>query len=62
MMIDGGSVSMGKIITYLAVTSWCAMSYMLPIVAAMVWWRRRMDRTEIIQDHNGWNPDGTEIE
>jgi len=53
---------MGMIITYLAVASWCAMSYMLPVVAAMVWRRRRRDKAEIIQDHNGWNPDGTEIE
>ena len=41
---------MEKIITYLAVASWCAMSYMMPVVWAMVWWRRRRDKTEIIQE------------
>ena len=41
---------MGMIITYLAVASWCAAAYMLPVVAAMVWWRRRKDKTEIIQE------------
>lgn len=41
---------MGMIITYLAVASWCAMSYMLPVVAVLVWMRRRRDKTEIIQE------------
>ena len=40
---------MGMIITYLAVASWCAMAYMVPIVAALVWLRRRRDKTEVIQ-------------
>lgn len=53
---------MGKIVTYLAVASWCAFAYMVPVVCAIVWTRRRRDKTEIIQNHNGWNPDGTEIE
>lgn len=52
---------MGMIITYLAVASWCAMSYMLPVVAAMVWMRRHCDKTEIIQDHNGWDSEGNEL-
>jgi len=41
---------MGMIITYIAVASWCAMSYMLPVVAVLVWMRRRRDKTEIIQE------------
>lgn len=41
---------MGMILTYLAVASWCAASYMLPVVAVMVWRRRRLDKTEIIQE------------
>lgn len=53
---------MGMILTYLAVASWCAMSYILPVVAVIIWDRRRRDRTEIIQDCNGWTPDGAEIE
>ena len=53
---------MEKIITYLVVASWCAMSYMMPVVWAMVWWRRRRDKTEIIQDSNGWDSDGNELE
>ena len=40
---------MGMIITYLAVWSVCAMSYMLPVVATIVWCRRHRDKTEIIQ-------------
>ena len=40
---------MGMIITYLAVASWCLMSYMLPVVAAMAWVRRRRDKTEVVQ-------------
>ena len=41
---------MGMIITYLAVASWCAMAYMLPVVATIVWFRRRRDKTEVIQE------------
>ena len=52
---------MEMIITYLAVASWCAASYMLPVVAVMVWDRRRRDKTEVIQDHNGWDADGNEL-
>lgn len=48
---------MGMIIAYLAVASWCAMSYMLPIVAMMVWVRRRRDPTEIIQEDDWPNID-----
>jgi len=43
---------MGMIITYLAVASWCAAAYMLPIVAAIVWIRRRRDKTEVIQEYD----------
>lgn len=42
---------MGMIITYLAVASWCAAAYMVPVVALIVWVRRRNDRTEIIQQY-----------
>lgn len=42
---------MGKIITYLAVASWCASAYMVPVVWTMVWLRRRRDRSEIIQEY-----------
>ena len=49
-MINGGS--MGKIITYLAVASWCAAAYMLPVVWAIVTVRRRRDKTEIIQEYD----------
>ena len=46
-MINGGIT--GMIITCLAVASWCAFAYLLPIVAMIVWWRRRKDKTEVIQ-------------
>ena len=42
---------MGMIITYLAVASWCAFAYMVPVVAAIVWIRRHLDKTEIIQEY-----------
>ena len=35
--------------TYMAVASWCIAAYMVPVVAALVWLRRRRDKTEIIQ-------------
>ena len=41
---------MWKILTYLAVASWCVAAYMLPVVAVMVWMRRRRDTTEVIQE------------
>lgn len=41
---------MGMIITYLAVASWCAAAYMLPVIALYVWDARRKDKTEIIQE------------
>ncbi len=53
---------MGKIVTYLAVASWCAFAYMVPVVALIVWLRRRRDKTEIIQDLNGWDADENELE
>ena len=37
-------------LTYFAVASWCAAAYMLPVVALIVWIRRRRDKTEIIQE------------
>lgn len=37
------------IMTYLAVASWCLAAYMVPVVAVLVWFRRRRDKTEIIQ-------------
>ena len=55
---------MGAIITYLAVASWCAAAYMLPVVYALVWCRRHRDKTEIIQEddwpvQDDWlRPDG----
>lgn len=39
-------------ITYVAVASWCAFAYMVPVVAIIVWWRRHRDKTEIIQDYD----------
>ena len=42
-------MGIGMIITYLAVVSWCASAYMLPVIAIYVWDRRRKDKTEIIQ-------------
>ena len=39
-----------NIITYLAVASWCAFAYMVPVVALIVWLRRRRDKAEIIQE------------
>lgn len=43
---------MGMIITYLAVASWCAFAYILPVVAVIVWVRRRKDKTEVIQEYD----------
>ena len=40
---------MGMIITYLAVASWCAFAYMLPVVWLIVTVRRHRDKTEVIQ-------------
>lgn len=44
---------MGKILTYIAVASWCAMAYLVPLVAIIVWYRRRHDKTEVIQ-YDDW--------
>ena len=41
---------MGMIVTYLAVASWCAFAYIVPVVAMIVWLRRHRDKTEIIQE------------
>lgn len=40
----------GPLITYLAVASWSVASYMLPVVAIMVWMRRWRDKAEITQE------------
>lgn len=40
---------MNNILTILAVASWCLAAYMVPVVAVLVWLRRRRDKTEIIQ-------------
>ena len=40
----------GPLITYLAVASWSVAAYMLPVVYALVWYRRHRDKTEIILD------------
>ena len=40
----------GDVLTYAAVGSWCLAAYMLPVVALIVWLRRRNDPTEIIQE------------
>ena len=40
------------ILTYLAVTSWCLAALMLPVVAGLVWLRRRNDPAEIIQKYD----------
>ena len=39
-------------ITMAAVASWCFAAYMMPIVALVVCYRRRKDKTEIIQVHD----------
>lgn len=51
---------MGNWITYAAVASWCAAAYMLPLVAALVWIRRRNDKEPVIQtlDVEDINPIG----
>ena len=41
---------MGMIITFLAVATWCASAFLLPIVTVMVWARRHRDKTEVIQE------------
>ena len=38
--------------TYAAVTSWCIAAYMLPVVAMIVWIRRKRDPAEIIQEYD----------
>ena len=43
---------MGKMITYAAVASWCLAAYMLPVVALLVWERRRNDQAQIIQEYD----------
>lgn len=38
-------------LTIAAAASWCLFAYMVPVVAVMVWWRRRNDPTEVIQQY-----------
>jgi len=38
------------VLEILAVSSWCLSALMLPVVAILVWWRRHMDPTEVIQE------------
>ncbi len=42
--------TMYMILTCAAVLSWCLPALMLPVVAGVVWLRRRADATEIIQE------------
>ena len=45
-------------LTIAAVSSWCLFAFMVPVVWFIVWRRRRMDKTEIIQDIDWyWDPD-----
>lgn len=37
------------ILSCIAAASWCLFAYMVPVVAMIVWLRRRKDKTEIIQ-------------
>ena len=37
------------ILTIAAVASWCLAAYMVPVVAYVVWRRRKADPTEVIQ-------------
>ena len=38
------------ILTIISVCSWCLFAYMVPVVAYIVWRRRKADKTEIIQE------------
>lgn len=40
------------VLTIISVASWCAFAYMLPVVAFIVWRRRRKDKTEVIQKYD----------
>lgn len=42
-------------LTIAAVASWCLFAYMVPVVAVIVWWRRRRDPTEVIQEYAAEN-------
>ena len=42
-------MEIGNVLTYAAVVSWSLAAYMLPVVALLVWWRRRKDLTGVIQ-------------
>lgn len=46
-------------LTVTAVCSWCLFAYMVPVVAFIVWRRRRRDPEAVIQDIDWyWDPDG----
>lgn len=46
-------------LTVTAVCSWCLFAYMVPVVAFIVWRRRRMDPEAVIQDIDWyWDPYG----
>ena len=40
------------ILSCIAVASWCLAAYMVPVVAVLVWMRRRADPAEIIQKYD----------
>jgi hypothetical protein len=46
------------VLTIVAVSSWCLFALMVPVVWYIVWRRRHMDKTEIIQEIDWyWDPD-----
>lgn len=57
-----GEVDSLMLLTIIAASSMVVFAYMLPVVALIVWLRRRHDKTETIQDLNGWDADGNELE
>jgi hypothetical protein len=49
-------------LTILAASSWCLFAYMVPVVCAIVWIRRRRDKTEIIQEGDWMSDDGMPVD
>lgn len=49
-------------LTILAASSWCLFAYMVPVVWAIVWMRRRRDKTEIIQEGDWMSDDGMPVD
>lgn len=49
-------------LTILAASSWCLFAYMVPVVWAIVWMRRRRDKTEIIQEGDWMSEDGMPVD